>query len=143
MAATTIKAIIDRFQAVIEASPISLTATVQPFSFDTQPATALDDRYWVEDAGLSESQSVTNNAEVRIDRLTVWLALRHTLGGQSQAEALEATLVNVERYIVADGPANSYAATMDGREIQRKEDTGVILAALAFLVDYDYTLSTS
>ncbi len=142
MAATTTKAIIDRFQAVCEATPLSLSKTVQPLSFDTQPAPTVDDRYWIEDEGLSSSETVTNNAEVRVDRLTVWLALRHETDGQTQIETLEETMNTVERRILADGPANSYTATIEQREIQRQDGVEVVLARLAFLVDYDYSTAT-
>jgi len=143
MATTTLKAIIDRFQLVIEDEPLSLTQTTQPFTFDVQPNATVDDRYWVEDGGLTESESQTNNAEVRMDTLIVWLASRLKLDGQSAQEAMETRLVTLERYLIADGAANSYMATLIGREMRKIDGLDALIASASFVVDYDYTLSTS
>lgn len=143
MATTTLKAIIDRFQVVCEASPLSLIKTVEPFSFDQQPNATIDDRYWIEDGGLTESEPVTSNAEVRMDTLIVWMASRLKFAGQTTQETMETTLVTLERYILDDGAANSYQATLTGREVQKVDDVDVLMASATFVVDYDYTLSTT
>ncbi len=141
MATTTLKDIIDRFQTVIEAAPVSLKQTDQPFGFDLQPNAALDDRYWIQDGGMLESRSMTNNAEVRMDSLTVWIATKIKFAGQTAQETMETALAVIERAIVADGPANSYAATKTERAIERIDDTDVLVGLIAFTVDYDFTLT--
>lgn len=137
MATTTLKAIIDRFQAVLEAAPLSLVATKEPFSHDRQPNAVLNTAYRVEDAGLSDTASVSNGVQVRRDTLRVWVARKVMFAGQTSAESLHDTLVSIERAIKADGASNSYHAEITGREITREGD--ILTASVDFVVDYDFS----
>ena len=139
MAATTLKAIIDRFQAVLEGADLQLKKTTEEFSFDRQPNTRIDNVYRIEDAGLVSTESATNNMEVRIDELAAWFARKATPDSQAVRDTLETDIVAFERKIVTDGRSNSYRATLNGREIERVDD--VILARVSVLVDYDFSLT--
>ena len=136
MAATTIKAIIDRFQAVLEGADLNLKKSQEEFSFDLQPNLRINNVYRIEDAGLAETQTLTNNVDARIDQLHVWLMRKATTDSQAERETLETTINTVEKKILADGPSNNYHATIESRELERVDD--VIVARVGFFVDYDY-----
>jgi hypothetical protein len=137
MAALTLKQIIDRFQAVMTAAPISMAATREPFSHDLQPANLVSNTYRIEDAGLATTQSASNHAAVRVDTLRVWIARKMAFDGQTALEAVEDTLVAIERAIKTDGAAQSYHAEIKGRDPRRKGD--LVIASITFSVDYDFS----
>lgn len=137
MADLTLKQIIDRFQAVLEASPLSLTATREPFSHDQQPNSLLTNTYRIEDAGLRDTKSQSNNRATRVDTLRVWIAKKMAFNGQSALESLQDSLVAIERALIADGKAQSYHVLLRGRDPRRKND--FIIASITVDVDYDYS----
>jgi hypothetical protein len=139
--ATTLQAIVDRFQAVCEGTGVSLTATEQPFSFDTQPNAALRDRYWVEDRGVDSVEELTSNLEVRRDRLAIWIARPLTPDGQVDVESMQTTALTIQRRLIADGPNNNYYPRFTAREISKVDDTDVAIMAIEFLVDYDVSVA--
>lgn len=143
MAATTLKAIMDRFQVVLEDDPLNLKATREPFSHDLAPNTIVDTAYRLEDGGLVSSRPVGNTQYVRVDRLIVYLTKKLNFAGQASVETLEQTLNTIERYILADDSANSYHASVEQRRITRIPETDVAVASLTFLVDYDFNAKTS
>jgi hypothetical protein len=139
MANTTLKAIIDRFQAVCEASASSLKKTKDAFSHDAQPNGLLTGTYYLEDAGISSSVECSNNAEARIDQLTVWIARKVAFDGVTALETMETAINTLERAIVADGPAQGYHARLAGRKVSRPKDKDFLIGSATFTVDYDYT----
>ena len=139
MPALTLKQIIDRFQAVMEASPVSMTATREPFSHDLQPNTLLTNTYRIEDAGLRDSKSMTNRTAARVDALRVWVARKMTFAGQTAVEAVEDSLVAIERALIADGLAQGYHVMPRSRDAKRKND--FVIASMTFDVDYDFNES--
>lgn len=139
MAALTLKQIIDRFQAVMEAAPIAMTATREPFSHDLQPAGLVTNTYRVEDGGLRDTKPMTNHASARVDTLRIWIARKIAFAGQTAVEAIEESLVAIERAIKADGAAQSYHAEIVGRDPRRKGD--LVIASITFSVDYDFSES--
>ncbi len=141
MAVTTLKAIVDRFQAVLEGGDLNYKKSTEEFSFDLQPNTRVDTVYRIQDDGLSESSSLTNNVDARVDGLSVWIARKATPDSQAVRETILLALDTIERKIVADGPAQNFHATITGREVERVGD--VIMARLGISVDYDFSLSTS
>ena len=140
MASTTLKAIIDRFQAVLEGGDVNLKKTTDEFTFDREPNLMVDDVYRIEDLGLIESTSITNSVDVRVDELGIWVARKGQFDTQAVRETLETDLVTIERKIVADGPSNDYHATITSREIQRPDESDVLTARLGVAVDYDFSL---
>lgn len=144
MADTTLKAIIDRFEAVLEATPLFLKPTKDAFSHDRQPNTLLDNSYYLEDGGLVSSRPVGNYKAVRVDRLVVFVALKLNFQAQTQKETMTTTLLTIERYLKADGPANSYHAEIGGgRRVTRPKGKDILIGSLALTVDYDVNESTS
>ena len=141
MAATTLKAIIDRFQAVLEGADLNLKKATEEFSFDLQPNLRINNVYRIEDGGLGETATISNSTDVRMDLLNVWLARKATTDSQKERETLETTINTVERKIIADGPSNNYHATLDSREIERLDEGDVLIARVGILVDYDYSLT--
>lgn len=138
MAATTLKAIIDRFQAVCEGADLNLKKSQEEFSFDLQPNLRINNVYRIADDGLSQSQTLTNDVDARIDVLSVWLMRKATPDSQAERETLETTINTLERKILADGPSNNYKATLEGREVERPDGSDVIVARVGFFVDYDF-----
>lgn len=141
VAATTLAAIVLRFQTTCEGANLNLKKTTDEFSFDRQPNLRINNVYRIEDTGLVETRSLTNNVDARVDGLAIWIARKATPDSVDERDTMESTCLTLERQIVSDGPSNSYHATIEGREIQREKD--VIMARIAFSVDYDVSLATS
>lgn len=137
MATLTPTNIIDRFQAVLEATPFSLKKTKEPFSHDSQPNAALNDAYRIEDLGVKTSRSSTNQTAVRVDGFRVWVARKLAFDGQAAVETIETQLVAIERYLKADGRQQGYRPELTGRELKRRGD--IVTASVDFAVDYDFS----
>lgn len=142
MAATTLKAIMDRFQVVLEGSPLRLKPTKEPFSHDRSPNAVIDTAYRIEDGGMSLSRPVGANQFVRVDRLTVYLAKKFNFAAQESVETLETTLNTIERRILNDDADNSYHASVESRRVTRVPDADVMVGSLVFLVDFDFNANT-
>jgi hypothetical protein len=137
MADFTTEGLINRFQAVMEAAPLSMTLTREPFSHDRQPAGLITNTYRVEDSGLASSRAATNHAQVRIDTLRIWFARKLAFAGQTALETAEATIVAIERAILADGRAQGYHAVLTARDPRRSGD--LVIASVTFQLDYDFS----
>jgi hypothetical protein len=138
MASLTPSAIHTRFRTVLEASPVSLTESRDAFSHDRQPNTVLDLCYYLEDGGIQSSASVTNNDLVRIDRVTVFVAKKLNFDSATALASLEDKLVTIEREMVEDGPAQSYAIVgVPQRRVTRPEGKDYCVGSLTLQVDYD------
>lgn len=136
MAAMVLSDIIDRFEAVLEAAPLSFKHSKEPFSFDQQPNALINNAYRIEDAGLSSTRSSSNSTAVRVDTLRVWIARKLAFDGQTAVEALQDSVVSIERYLKADGKAQGYHVEFGGRDIKRLKDLAI--ASADFSVDYDF-----
>ena len=141
MAATTLTAIMDRFQVVLKAAPLHLTETKEPFSHDRSPNTVMDTAFRLEDGGIISSRPVGGNQFVRADRITVFLAKKLAFNAQTSVETLETTLNTIERYILDDDADNSYHASVEGRRVTRLPESDVAVGSLVFAVDFDYSAS--
>lgn len=128
--------IIDRFQAVMEAAPFSLTESTEPFSFDRQPNGLINNVYRIEDRGLRSSRSATNNVAVRIDSLRVWVARKMAFNGQAAVESVQANLITMERHLKQDARVNGFFVEITGRDVRRSGD--MVIAAIDLSVDYDF-----
>jgi hypothetical protein len=137
MADFTTEGLINRFQAVMEAAPLSMVLTREPFSHDRQPAGLVQNTYRIEDAGLASSRPASNHAQVRVDNFKVWFARKIAFAGQTALEAAEATIVVIERAILVDGRAQGYHPVLTGRDPRRFGD--LVIVAVSFDVDYDFS----
>lgn len=143
MADQTLAAIFARFRTVLEASPLSLKATKDAFSHDRQPNSLLHGSYYLADGGLVSSRPVGNYKAVRIDRVVIYIAASLKFAGETAKETMETTLLTAERYIKADGHAQSYHAEIaSGRRISRPKGGDFLIASLPITVDYDVNEST-
>ena len=143
MADTDLATIMGRFRAVLEAAPLSLVATADGFSHERQPTTLVSNTYYLDDAGLQGNRPVTNYKSVRVDRIRVYVALKVNDAPHTQKETLESTLLTIERYVKADGPAHSYhAEIVGGRQITQKKGSAVLIGSLTLSVDYDINEAT-
>lgn len=140
MAATTITAIGNRIEAVLEAAPLSLKKTTDAFSHDRQPNTSIDNAYRLQDGGLVSTKSATNMAAVRVDRLTIFIARKRKFGGRAPVESIQDDLNTIERYVKADGLSGSYHAELSGRKITPSGDS--VVGSIDVTVDYDFNEAT-
>jgi hypothetical protein len=139
MAETTLTAIIDRFQAVLEGTDVGLKKSRLPFSHDRQPNGAIEDRYYIHDDGNLNSQPLGNYKAARIDRLRVAIAKKTAFDGVAQFEAMETLLNTVEREIKADGLSNSYHAEFGGvRRVTQPDGKDLVIGEIGFTVDFDF-----
>jgi hypothetical protein len=138
MPALVLSDIIARFRTVLEAAPVSLTETREAFSHERQPNAALENSYYLEDGGIVSSRSVSNYDVVRLDRLTVFIAKKLAFDGATAMDALEDTLVSVERALVADGTSQGYNVNVEQRRMTRPAGRDYCVGSLAVTVDYDY-----
>jgi len=144
MADTDLATILGRARAVLEAAPLSLVATAEAFSHARQPTTFVDNTYYLEDGGLVSTHPTGNYKAARIDRFNVYVALRINAAPHTRKETLESTLLTIERYLKADGPAHSYHLEIaGGRRITQPKGSEIFVGSVAFTVDYDVNEATS
>ena len=123
---------------------MTLQPTRVPFSHDREPNATLDAAYYLEDAGLGDTREGTNAIQFRMDTVTVWLTRRVAFDGQTQAETLQTTMNTLERLLLADGPSNSYHATVTGRAGPKQAgESDRLVAGLTFTLDYDFSTAVS
>ena len=140
MAALTMTDILARFRVVLEAEPLNLIESNDAFSHDRQGAGVVTDSYYLEDTGLVGNRSVGNYDTVRLQRITVWVArmIPPTKSAETLA-TMETTLTAIERALIADGPAQSYAIAPDiQRRVTKAQGTDMAIGSLAVTVDHDF-----
>lgn len=139
MAATTLSAIMDRFTSVLEADPLFLKPTKEPFSHDLSPNTVLDSAYRIQDEGIQSTRPVGASQFVRVDRICIYIAKKLNFAGQASVETMEDTLNTIERQILADDADHDYHASVDSRRVTNPPKTDIAIGSLSFLVDFDYS----
>lgn len=140
MAATDLNAIIDRVQAVLEASPLSLSKSKDAFSHDRQPNTMVTNSYYLRDAGLASSQDQSSNAEARIDQIEIFVGRKVNFDGTTAMETMQTSLIAIERALVADGPSHSYNARAVNRRVTRPGGKEMVVGSLTLSFDYDFSV---
>jgi hypothetical protein len=138
MPALVLSDILARFRTVLEASPVFLVETREPFSHERQPNATLEHSYYLEDGGIVSSKSVSNFDAVRLDRLTVYIAKKLAFDGTTAFDALQDTLVAAERALIADGPAQGYSVDVEQRRLTRPAGKDYGIGSLTVTVDYDF-----
>ena len=141
MANTTLSAIMARFRTVLEADPLNLQPTVEPFSDEPQPATLVDNAYRIVSGGTVNKRAIGYRVWAVQERIGVHLARKMGSDGQVAQEALLDLLDIIESKVVQDGDNNSYQASMEkgSRKFTRPKDAQVINGAVNFIVDFDWS----
>lgn len=139
MAATTLATIVGQMRTVLEAAPFSFIAARDQFSHDRQPNSVIDASYWIQDEGLGASRWLTNQAQARLDRIAVFVARKLKFNPVAQVDALEDVLVDIERYLIADGPDHSYSVQLIGRRVTRPPESDLAIGSVTVQVDYDFS----
>lgn len=139
MASTTLATIVSNMRTVLEASPFTFIAARDQFSHDRQPNSVLDSSYWIQDEGLGSSRWMTNNTVARLDRLSVFVARKLKFNPVAEVDTLQDTLVDIERYLIADGPDNSYSVQLIGRRVTRPPDKDIAIGSVTVQVDFDFS----
>jgi hypothetical protein len=137
MPALVLSDILGRFRTVLTGT-VGLTETREPFSHALQPNATLEHSFYLEDGGQISSNSVSNYDAVRLDRLTVFIAKTLAFDGQTAFDALQDTMVSVERALIADGPAQGYSVQVEQRRVTRPAGKDYCIGSLTVTVDYDF-----
>lgn len=143
MATTSLTAIMTAIRAVLEAAPLSLHQSSLPFSFDRLPNVMVQDAYCLEPGTLVSGASATNDVEVRVHRLIVWVAKPLAFDGIAQLEALVDLGDDIYRYLSANGRANGWNIEQDGHQVQQPKNSNLIIGRFSFTVDFDFSSATS
>ena len=145
MPTTQVNSIVECIQDVLEAAPFAFVSSHDPFALDSVPNATVESRYRVIFDGVIEDQTVGNDRYVRLDRVLVQVAKKLNLtSGHDSLQTLADTLDDAARYIIDDGPDNSYHARVIDSSITRSEkNADVALGTLTFAVDYDWDGRTS
>jgi hypothetical protein len=141
MAAQTISAILERFQAVLEAPPLSLTPSLEPFGDTAVPNALIDETYRLVAGGVVNDRTTSNWQSVRLDRITITIAQALKMDGYAAQRDLQTLLDDIERALVNDGPDHGYFASVEkgSRKTERPKGTDLCRASLNMLVDYDFS----
>jgi hypothetical protein len=141
MPALVLSTILERFQAVLEASPLYLTASVDPFSDVAMPNTLVDTAFRLTAGGMVSSRSTSNYQAVRIDRVTVTVQQALKFSGYAAQADLQDLMDAIERALIADGPDQGYSVTVEkgSRKVERPKGADICRASLNLLVDYDFS----
>lgn len=143
MAATDLATILAAWATVVEASPVSLTPTIAAFTHDLQPGGMVANSYYFEDGGNVSRASMTNDAEVRVDRVTVWIAKPLNFAGPATLQAMETLIDDLYRHLLVEARDNGYNVEADTRRVTRPATMEVLIASASFTVDYDFDAAVS
>jgi hypothetical protein len=143
MAAQTISAILERFEAVLSAPPLNLDPSPNPFTDEAVPNLSINDTFRVVAGGLVNDRITSNFQSVRLDRVTVTIARTLDMDGYQAQRDLQDLLDSIERAVIADGTNHGYMASLEkgSRKGERPKGTDLCRASLNFLVDYDFDSS--
>lgn len=141
MSAQTIANIIERIETVLQAAPLNLELHSDPFADTGIPNTLANTSARVVSGGVVTSRPTSNYQALRIDRVSVIVLRTMDFDGMAAQRDLQDFLDEIERAIIADGPAHGYMVSTEkgSRKITRKKDSAVCEATLHFLVDYDFS----
>lgn len=139
MAATDLATILAAWAGVVEAAPVSLVPTVAAFTHDLQPGGMVGNSYYFEDGGNISRASVTNGAEVRVDRITVWIAKPLNFAGPATLQAMQTLIDTVYRQLLVLALASGYNVIADTRRVTAAKDSELLIASAAFTVDFDFS----
>lgn len=143
MAATDLAAILTAWAALLEASPLSLIPTEAAFTHDQQPNATVGNSYYLVDDGNVDRKSVTNSAEVRVDRVTVWIAKPLNFAGPAQLRTMETLIDAIYRQLLVLALAAGYNVEADTRRVTHPPNTELLIASASFRVDFDFSTAVS
>jgi hypothetical protein len=143
MAATTMSAILTRFETVLEAPPINLVRAPQPFSDDQVPNALVDSSYRVMAGGIVRDEPTSNFQSMRVERVTVSVMQALKMDGYQAQRDLEDLCDVIERELIADGLAQGYLVSIEkgSKKAVRPKGTDICRAEVNLLVDYDWDAS--
>jgi len=119
MALTTLVDILGSVSAALEAPPLSMIASREPFSIVRQSNLVADGSYWLEDGGMVSNRPVTSYRAARIDAITISVAVKGAFAREQQRRAVLTRLQSVERALIADGEAQGYHVAVAERGVKR------------------------
>lgn len=140
MAATTLSAILERFEAVLQAAPLRLTLTRHPYGDKLEANAITDDAVSIQSVGLIGARSQSNYAEARMERITVTLHRALSFSGYQAQRDLSDLCDAVVQALIADGADHDYDVTEEkgSRKQVLPKDSDVAQAQISLCVDYDW-----
>lgn len=129
----------NRITSVCCGTPFWFTPAATPFSFDQQPAAAIDAVFRIE----SESSAVIggfNFSEERTDLMRIWVARRQAADPEDTYQRLQADARSLRAAIVRDGceGGGDYGVPNAGSATQISHDRGTEFAVLRLTVPACY-----
>lgn len=143
MAATDLATILASWATVVEAAPLSLIPTTAAFTHEQQPGGMVANSYYFDDGGNVSRASMTNSAEVRVDRITAWIAKPLNFDGPSTLQTLETLIDDLYRSLLVQARADGYNVEADTRRVTRPATSELLIASASFTVDYDFSSAVS
>ncbi len=135
---TTLDAIVDRVSSV--AAGMGYTEAVTPFSFDQQPVGTIDQCIRILGGGQTPPKGGFRMSEVRIDRVTIWVARKYAGEPRTVTRVLTRDMHSLTAAIMTDGLITSgeYAIPDEGRVHEIRAEPGAEYAVLQMTVPVDY-----
>ena len=129
----------NRITSVCSSAPFHFAQSATPFSFDLQPASAIDAVFRIE----SESSSVIggfNYSEERTDTMRIWVARRQASDPEGTYQRLQADARSLRAAIVRDGceGGGDYGVPNTGGSTQISHDRGTEFGVLRLTVPACY-----
>lgn len=143
MSTTDLASIVAAWDLVLTGAVVGLAPSQLAFSHDRQPNAQLQNTYWLEDGGIVNRRSTTNDMEVRIDRLRLYIAKPMAFAGRSQQVAMLALFDTIYRELAADGRANGWNVELLGHRVTSPAKSEIVVGSLDLSVDYDFSVAAS
>jgi hypothetical protein len=141
MSDLTLPPVWDRINSVVARTPFAFTQAREPFSFELQPATNLDQVYRV-DAELTETIGYIGPAQCEEWAVTIWLARMHQGKPQTAYRRLQVDCTSLASAWLDDALAGDY--NVDGFRssvaLPPEGDAPYLVGQLRAIVDFDRAL---
>jgi hypothetical protein len=140
MAACTLGQLVGRVSSLVAAPPMSFEQAAEPFSFDLQPDTHLDQTFCIATEGY-DVHAYFGYAQANIDLLIVRLARKTLADPTAAARLLENDVSSLQSLIVRDGVYADYSGEVAGWRMKPPApNDNFVMVELEVTVDYDQAL---
>lgn len=138
---TSCPAVLDRLNSICASAPYSLTRSVDPFNFDTQPSQNVNGTYHVQ-TELDHVEGDLGMTQVEYWRMLIWLARKHQGTPHVAYRALHVDITSLTSTLAREHLAQDYNVDTDDleTEIQVPNGQDFVVGKLEVLVDFDRAL---
>jgi hypothetical protein len=138
MSTDTLPDILTQVRAVLEASPLALTAAAMPFSEEDDLPIPCARAYWIEPGPSSPPVAMGGYMQARLETVEVRVSLRAEFA-EGNPEAMLFALIAIGRALVSDGDARGYHVTIGNAAAKYRRGREYTVGTLAVTVDYDFS----